>query len=480
MKFLHRFVALLLLVGCRGAFSDVFVSSHDSHEVMRYRDDGSFVSVFVSAGSGGLNLPHELVFGPDNHLLVCSANNDRILRYDGLSGDYIDTFVANQSGGLDYPASMRFGPDGHLYVSSQLSDEVLRYDGTSGAFIDVFVTSQSGGLIGPSDLIFGPDTNLYVTGRFSDAVYRYNGTNGMFMDVFIPANLSQPFGLDFGPGGNLFVSSGSSGEVLEFDGANGALIGVVANGLGLPVEVEFQGNTHLYICSYLDDSVEVQHGASLANFVPAGSGGLDGPNFIAFRPPQAQAPGAVRFVANAPANHEYGQQLQLPSTFGVGEFTLELWIRPDNTFPIGDVLGGNQRTNWFEGDPRPYTNTTWWYEGNFLLDGHNNAGGFENGTFSLQFYGGGRVRWDFGDGSFAGPGGHWSIQAWPATNTPSLLDGEWHRVECVRRWAGVSDAVLELWVDAVMVGAQTSNARTDMRFWWDSWLSFPGGQEGWF
>ena len=196
--------------------------------------------------------------------------------------------------------------------------------------------------------------------------------------------------------------------------------------------------------------------------------------------PGAGAASSVEFFLNDPADYDYGIQLDIPAMFGQGEFTLEIWLRPNDSFPVGSVDGGiNQRRNWSEVDNAPYSTDTWWFEGNFLLDGHNNNV-FEDGTFSLQFYGGGRLRWLFGDGATAGPGGHWSVGAYPATTTSSLLDGQWHQVTLVRRWSGTSSADLELWIDGVLIDSETSSVRTNMRQWWDSWSEFPPGQEGWF
>jgi hypothetical protein len=159
-----------------------------------------------------------------------------------------------------------------------------------------------------------------------------------------------------------------------------------------------------------------------------------------------------------------------------------MWIRPDNSYPVGPVNQGTQGQlqNWSEVDNQPYSSGSWWYSGNFLLDGHNN-GGFQNGTFSLQFYGGGRLRWLFGDGIFAGNGGHWAVQAYPASTTASLLDGQWHHISCVRRWDGGSGSILELWIDGELIATENSPARTNMATtYWNSWSGFPGGQEGWF
>ncbi len=99
-------------------------------------------------------------------------------------------------------------------------------------------------------------------------------------------------------------------------------------------------------------------------------------------------PGSIElFYSNAGSqNQDYLDQAIIPAGFGAGEFTLELWVRPNESFPVGTVTSGeDQRTNWASEDVRPYSDGDWWYKGNFLLDGHNNGSGFSQGTFSLQF-----------------------------------------------------------------------------------------------
>jgi hypothetical protein len=216
-----------------------------------------------------------------------------------------------------------------------------------------------------------------------------------------------------------------------------------------------------------------------ANGAGAGSGdggtGVGGSGFGG-----SGAATAVRFTQNAASEHDHGLQLAIPPAFGEGEFTLEMWLKPDDTYPVGPVNGGEEQlTNWYDGDEEPYGSGSWWYSGNFLLDGHNNSS-FNNGTFSLQFYGGGRLRWMLGDGGAPGPGDVWAVEAYPATATPSLLDGLWHHVALVRRWTGASDADLELWIDTALVDSETSDQRSDLRSWFDGWSGFPEDQEGWF
>jgi len=94
---------------------------------------------------------------------VSSFDNDAVVRFNADTGAPLGVFVPSGSGGLNGPTGLTFGPDGNLYVSSfALNQSVLRYHGKTGQFLGVFVTQQSGGLLGPMDLAFGPDGYLYV------------------------------------------------------------------------------------------------------------------------------------------------------------------------------------------------------------------------------------------------------------------------------------------------------------------------------
>lgn len=190
---------------------------------------------------------------------------------------------------------------------------------------------------------------------------------------------------------------------------------------------------------------------------------------------------SLRSEASEAGAYEHARLGRIPPGFGAGEFTLELWFRPDGSFPVGPCGSTAERlVNWCTQNNLPYPSLDWWYDGNFLLDGHNNAA-FPDGTFTLQFYGGGRLRWLFGDGEGAATAGsQWSVGDGRAPNAPQLLDGQWHHATLVRRWSGSSAARLELWIDGAFVHAETSNRRTDMRVYWDSYPDAGPSQQGWF
>jgi len=56
--------------------------------------------------------------------------------------------VASGSGGLEFPDGIEFGPGNNLFVASN-SNQVLEYNGSTGAYIGVFASaslSNPGGL----------------------------------------------------------------------------------------------------------------------------------------------------------------------------------------------------------------------------------------------------------------------------------------------------------------------------------------------
>jgi hypothetical protein len=164
---------------------DLYVGNGATSSVLRYDGTtGAFKGSFVASGAGGLGNPWALVFGPDGELYISNAVGNgsnqlppgSILRYEGPSGPnpgaFLDTFVPTGSGGLNTPLGLLFGPDANgdgqqdLYVASAALDvfnfthahpgtsEVLVYDGVTGAFLETLVTPDSGGLRNPSFMVF--------------------------------------------------------------------------------------------------------------------------------------------------------------------------------------------------------------------------------------------------------------------------------------------------------------------------------------
>jgi hypothetical protein len=185
--------------------------------IVRYNGvTGAFMDEFVPISrNGNMSHPTGLVFGPsvEDHsrldLYVTNAYlNNSVLRFNGLTGAFLGEFVASGSGGLDHPGGLVFGPDGSLYVSQYGSSNpvISHFEGPSGAhpgtYLGNFVPAGSGGLGNPQSLLFGPDANgdgrqdLYVVSVRSSGqqhehtacVKRYDGVTGAFIDTFVAVN----------------------------------------------------------------------------------------------------------------------------------------------------------------------------------------------------------------------------------------------------------------------------------------------------
>lgn len=127
---------------------DLYVASTGSNQVLRY--DGH-TGNFVAAFAGALNTPRDLVFHK-NKLYVANEGSDEVLRYDATTGMFDGAFIAAGSGGLDGPTDLAFGPDGDLYVISKQNKRILRYNGSTGAFRGVFVQAGTHDLDFPTCL----------------------------------------------------------------------------------------------------------------------------------------------------------------------------------------------------------------------------------------------------------------------------------------------------------------------------------------
>jgi DNA-binding beta-propeller fold protein YncE len=98
-----------------GPNGNLFVSSRYTNSVLEYNGTtGAFVRTFASGG--GLIQPLGLAFGPNGDLFVsCSPLTgapgcNSVLEYNGTTGAFVRAFVTSGSGGLQGPNFLTFGP----------------------------------------------------------------------------------------------------------------------------------------------------------------------------------------------------------------------------------------------------------------------------------------------------------------------------------------------------------------------------------
>lgn len=136
-----------------GPNGNLFVSSA-SGEVLEYDGgSGAFVRAFVDASGNGAGAidPYGFRFH-GGALYVTSFFTDAVTVYDAATGAFLATLIASGSGGLDGPTALDFGPNSDVFVASSGNDSVRRYGETTGAFLGVSVPSGANGLLAPVDL----------------------------------------------------------------------------------------------------------------------------------------------------------------------------------------------------------------------------------------------------------------------------------------------------------------------------------------
>ncbi len=206
-----------------GPDGSLYVADYVNNQILHYDAAGNFLSSF---GSAELSNPQGLAFGPDGNLYVTNVNST--VDQFSPTGTFLGVFISAGSGGLDNAKAIVWGSNGVAYVSSFYNSEVICYNGTTGAFMSVFATG-SGGFEG---LTFGPDNNLYVASYGDNTVYRYSGVNGASLGAFASGpELTTPYGLGFDSEGNLDVVDRDSGSVESFDGTTGAFLSTLTTGL---------------------------------------------------------------------------------------------------------------------------------------------------------------------------------------------------------------------------------------------------------
>ncbi len=257
---------------------DLFVASQNTNSVKRYNGiTGAFMGDFVSSGSGGLNAPQEVAWGPDGHLYVTGFYTPYLMRYDSANGNYLGQFSSGYA--LDNPGKMTFGPDGKIYVSQwgATKNKVVRFNATTGAFIDEFTNIA----FGPSNAMahaWDAQGRLYVVGFASKDVKRFD-VNGNFIDVFIPtgsgaAQLQGPVELKFDNNNNLFIVDWQASNVKKYNATTGAFISVfISGGLNSCEGITTDNAGNFYITNYYGNAVhKYDPSGNFLGVVASGSG----------------------------------------------------------------------------------------------------------------------------------------------------------------------------------------------------------------
>ena len=131
--------------------------------------------------------------------------------------------------------------------------------------------------------------NVYV-GELSDFVREYHAVSGVAIQNLAAGIVVNPYDLTFGPDRRLYVASHGNDRIVRIDVDTGAAVDFVpagSGGLDGPAGLTFGGNGNLFVSSNLTSSVMEYDGGSgalIGAFVTSGSGGLANPYGLEFGP----------------------------------------------------------------------------------------------------------------------------------------------------------------------------------------------------
>lgn len=176
----------------------VYAYLRDGQESQGRHDDPATpqLQLLVEPGSGGLRTPYYTTV-EDGVLYVSSHDTDEVLRYDAETGDFIDVAVAHGEGGLFKPRGLAFDSKGRLYVASSRGNEVIVYNRRGKAIRHI-----ASGIPTPCGVSISKYDEICVGSAGGDGVHCYDTKgNEIYSDTS-----GRVCGLDFGPRGELYTT----------------------------------------------------------------------------------------------------------------------------------------------------------------------------------------------------------------------------------------------------------------------------------
>jgi hypothetical protein len=168
----------------------------------------AYAGTFTTVDSTGLVQPTELTFGTapgdTGNLYISDSGLGSVVKITGATTGTptISTFIAAGSGGLNFPSSLLFGPNGNLFVvdlgATTNQGNVLEYN-TNGSFDTVFTQPNAAGQGNllyqfPSDAVFDTQGNLLTANlgatyppNLAGSIYQF-GSNGVFNQTLVSSS----------------------------------------------------------------------------------------------------------------------------------------------------------------------------------------------------------------------------------------------------------------------------------------------------
>jgi hypothetical protein len=239
VKAIH--IAFALLASSAVAHGNLIVS-RGNLGVTHYSNSGVSLGTLITPGSGGLTDAQGVAVAPNGDLLVGDFANSNILRFTS-AGAFIGVFSSD--GAVDVPFDLVFGPNGNLFVASAgPTSNVARLDQTTGAVINPnFPSGNVTPIGGPQYLEFGPALAL---SDIAGHVFRFDPNTGVHISTGI---FDNPEGVAYAANGDLYIAQRIAGNVIRIPFGGGPVQIVIPDGSfdGPPLDIEFGPDGLLWI-----------------------------------------------------------------------------------------------------------------------------------------------------------------------------------------------------------------------------------------
>jgi len=201
------------------ASGNVFVADGDAlnDRIEKFDNSGTFLTAWGSMGSGTgqFDHPEGVAVDAGGHVFVVDTGNSRIEKFD--NGGMFLTAWGSAGGGpgqFNFPLSSREGiavdVNGNVYVVDTGNSRIQKFD-NGGTFLTMWGSAGSGGgqFDSPTGLAVDANGSVIVTDTGNDRIERFDGSGTLLTTcggTGFPGGFDVPRGITVDANGNIFVA----------------------------------------------------------------------------------------------------------------------------------------------------------------------------------------------------------------------------------------------------------------------------------
>lgn len=257
----------------------LFVSDYRANAIVRYDLDGTLIDVFAEGADQRVDRPASVRRGPDGQLYSAGFGRGDVNRYDLATGRMMDVFYWDTTL-LEEPVELEFSGD-HLFVLGNDTKNLVEID-AGGRFVRELGYPT---MRGAQDFVIAGDLAYVATEhhpQLGTAIQVWDLPSGQLVRSFATLDevaFASGLVLDRQPEGDtLLVSDLERGTITRFDPATGQVLGTLASGLAIPVELDFGPDGALYALDLVGlHRFDARSGANLGTLLEVAGGPLERP-----------------------------------------------------------------------------------------------------------------------------------------------------------------------------------------------------------